>query len=179
MKGMIFLFMLTYLTAGQAQVIQLAETKINYSPRAVVHSSSPGHLVMSISQEYSTQFTTDPIKFMKENFEIQPFISSQKRKFDTYIVDFRTSKGRLEAQFDGKGQLVKTIQSFKNGYMPLALKRNIFLENKGWSIANYHYYALGQKDRIVNEIYRVKLVNGSESKTIKIRPERYSKIASN
>lgn len=171
--------MLIIFTAGQAQIIQLEETNINYSPRVVVHSSSPGILKMSISQEFSTQFVSDPIKFIKENFEIQPFIASQKKKYDSYIVDFRTSKGHLVAYFDAKGQMMKTSQYFKNGYMPRAIRQDIYLKNKGWSIVNYRYSASGQKDIIHNELYRIKLVNGKDKKTIKIRPERISGIASN
>ena len=179
MKGIIILSLLGIFAAGQAQVIQLEEANVSYSPKAVVVSSAPGKMVLRISEEYTGQFSNNPMKFVKESFDINPYISSQKIKFDSYVVDFRSSKGHLVADYNKKGNLTKTFQRFRNSTMPVALRKDILLDNKGWSIANYVYIAKGRKDRIDKEIYKVKLTNGNDGKTVKIRPVNNTRIASN
>lgn len=181
MKGILILSLLGIFVAGQAQVIQLEEATVSYSPRAVVVSSEPGKLVLNISEEYKGQFASNPIKFVKESFDIVPYITSQKQKFDSYVVDFKSNKGNLVADFDKKGNLVRTIQKFKNGKMPVALRKGILLDNAGWSITNYKYVASGKKDRIDKEAYKIKLVNNTDgkTKTVTVRPQGVTRIASN
>lgn len=179
MKGILILSLLGVFAAGQAQVIQLEETKINYSPRAVVVSADSGKLILNVAEEYKGQFSNDPIKFMNDNFNIFDFKKSQKEKYDSYLVDFRSNKGHLLATFDRNGELVKTYQRFKNCKMPVSIRQEIFQNNKGWSIVNYKYFATGKSDKIDKETYTVHLVSGKEKKTLKIHPERATKIASN
>lgn len=179
MKTIFLLSLLvTFTAAGQAQMIQLEEAKVNYSPGAIVISSESGRLVLDISEAYKGQFSQNPLKFMKESFDILPFIASQKEEFDSYIVDFRSTKGHLRAIFDHRGELVRTFQVFRNHNMPLNLKRDIYENYKGWTITNYKYVASGRKNKIEKELYKIKLVNGNEEKVLKIRPERVARIAS-
>ncbi len=126
-----------------------------------------------VLEEYSGQFLKNPITFMRENFDIQPFIEQMKgENYDSYLVEFRNNKGYLEANFNSKGVLLGTAQKFRNIPLPLAVSRQILTDHTGWAMTKNLYVATGNGDAIDKEFYRITLKNGKNTQNIKIVPDR-------
>ncbi|HSP82264.1 MAG TPA: hypothetical protein VLN72_00875, partial [Gillisia sp.] len=114
-------------------------------------------------------------------FDIHPFIKQLRgSNYDSYMVEFRNSKGYLEANFDRKGALVSTSQKFKNIALPLAVSRELVTKHKGWVMTKNIYVASGKGDLVDKELYRITLKNGKSTQNVKIIPDRPTRgLASN
>ena len=83
--------------------------------------------------------------------------------------------------FDGEGNLVKTYQKFTDIALPLDVRREVYMANKGWTMTQNKYVASGNGDLIEKENYKIKLENGNQKRTMKIDPRTSggSSVASN
>lgn len=171
MKKFFLLLLLVGITAGQAQVIQLDEARVD--ARAVKISSNGDEIKYLVTEEYSGQFQKNPIRFMKENFDIHQFIGQlEGNNYDNYLVEFRNRKGALKAKFDSKGTLVSTAQRFRNVPLPLQVSRQLLTDHSGWSMVRNSYVATGNGDALDKEQYKITLKNGNRTQNIKIVPDR-------
>jgi hypothetical protein len=159
--------------AMQAQeVIQLGEARISYNPDAIVVNSDLNSVGFTVKENYIGEFTKNPIQFMKQNFDFKGLLSSVENKddFDGFLVTFKSSKGYLEAVYTSEGELKRTHQRFVDKALPTIVRNQLYLENKGWTMASNKYIASGNSDRIDKEIYKIKLENGNKSRRVKIVP---------
>ena len=179
MKKLVYLLLLAGIATGQAQVIQLDEERVN--ARAVKITSYGEDLKYAVVEDYKGQFHQNPIAFMREKFDIHSFIEQMKGSgYDSYVVEFRNSKGYLEANFDEEGTLLSTSQKFKNIALPLGVARDLVTKHKGWTMKKNLYLASGKGDVVDKELYRITMRNGNKTKTLKIIPNRPARgLASN
>lgn len=154
------------------EVIQLDEARLTVPLEDITVDSELGTIRCVVSEAYTGEFSSNPIRFMKEKFDFREFLSAvdNKDEFDEYLVTFKSTKGFLEAVYTNEGELVQTLQIFKDIFLPPAVRNQVYLENKGWTLVGTKYVASGKSDRIDREIYRVKLENGNKKKTVKIVP---------
>ncbi|MFD1096501.1 hypothetical protein [Salegentibacter chungangensis] len=178
MKTLIISALLVFLAfSGKAQEItQLEEAKV-IVPSSVKLSTNLSELTFNVEEDYAGEFTKDPIKFMKENFDIQSVIDQTGEEYDSYVVTFLSSKGHLKADFDNDGELVRTNQKLKNIMLPLAVRNELYNSHKGWTMVSNKYVASGKSDRIDRAVYRIKLENGNKTARVKIDPMRLEGIA--
>ena len=179
MKKLVYLLLLAGIAAGQAQVIQLDEARVD--ARAVKISANGEDLKHVVVEEYKGQFHKNPIAFLREKFDIHSFIEQmQGKNYDSYFVQLKNRKGYLEANFDAKGTLLSTSQKFKNIALPIPLSQELVTKHKGWTMKRNLYLASGKGDAIDKELYRITLKNGKRTQIIKIIPDRPTKrLASN
>ena len=179
MKKLVYLFLLAGIVTGQAQIIQLDEARVN--ARAVKIIANGEDLKYVVLEDYSGQFLKNPIAFMKENFDIHPLIKQLKEKnYVSYLVEFRNSRGYLEAHFDRKGKLISTAQKFRDIPLPLSVSRELVTNHKGWTMKKSLYLASGKGDAVDKELYRITLKNGNSTQNVKIIPASPSRgLASN
>jgi len=180
MKNVIrFLFVLCGLATMQAQeVILLDEARLNFDADAITIDSKLGEIRCIVKEDYTGEFSDNPIKFMKEKFDFNEFLSAMdnRKNFDEYLVTFNSSKGYLEAIYSNNGNLVGTHQRFKNITLPSAVRNKLFVENQGWTAISIKYTASGKSDRIDKELYKIKLENGNKNRVVKITPPSTSLI---
>jgi hypothetical protein len=173
-KLVLFLFILCgFISTMQAQeVIVLDEARLTIDLQAVTVDSNIGEIRCNVKEDYNGQFSSNPIKFMNEKFDFKDFLSAvvNKDEIDEYRVTFNSSKGYLEALFTNEAELVQTQQSFKDILLPSAVRNQLHLENKGWTMVSNKYKASGKSDRIDKEVYKIRLENGNKRKTVKIVP---------
>jgi hypothetical protein len=184
MKNVIFysLLLLCVVSVKAQDITQLEETTVTFQPFVTnLDSYLDDSFLVMVEENYAGEFSKDPIKFMKENFDIHSFISYldehsnsglQKRDHDYYRVTFKTDKGDLVAKFSKDGELEETSQSFKNILVPLNVRRDLYANYKGWNMVKNSYTASGKSDQIDKELYRIKLKNGNRSQIVKIVPDR-------
>lgn len=167
MKNLFFCLLL--LVSGalvQAQVIELEEAKVNFYPEV---EDNTFHYV--VNENYSGEFSKDPIAFMKANFDIQDFMLSVKdRNYDSYEVTFTNKKGYFEARFSKDGELLDTRQEFKNIAVPPDIREELYRSHKGWAMVKNKYSARGTADVVEKELYKIKLERGKDKKNIKLDP---------
>lgn len=170
--AIIFLFAQGFFFNCNSQnVIQLEETKLKYVPKVVMVKSGSGEPVLKVRELYAGQFSENPIKFIKENFDLKALAKeTQNEKFDTYYVTFKSKKGSLTAVYNKEGELELTSQKFQNVLLPIEMRKGLLQNYKGWSMTKNSYFAWGKKDQVDQEVYKISLRNGKERKNIKITP---------
>ena len=182
MRTLIFSLLLIAVTSfSQAQEIKLEEAKVGFAPLEAKITRNGDSFVYTVNESYAGEFSKDAIGFMNANFDIDAFIAEfESGKYDTFLVTLRSSKGYLNADFDKDGNLVKTYQKFKDIALPLDIRREVYMANKGWTMTQNKYIASGRGELIENEVYKVKLEDGNQKKSIKIDPRATrTSVASN
>jgi len=183
MKKLIFysLLLLCFVSVKAQEVTQLKTTTITFEPIGFDVVSNLDNYSFIVKENYVGEFSKNPIKFMKENFDIKSFITYldgrkstnlRKTDYESYGVTFSSSKGYLEAKFSKDGELTETSQTFNNILVPLNVRRELYTSYKGWNMVKNTYTASGKSDQIDKELYRIKLKNGNKSQTVKIVPDR-------
>ncbi len=166
------LFLLFFIATGQAQVIELEEAKVTYDSPTMTEINSPKAYTMMIKENFSGQFINNPIKFMKEHFDVNHLLAQGKKdRINSYDVDFKSKKGILRARFNESGKLISTFQKFKNIPLPHSLAQDLYRDYKGWAVTEFKYVASGKADQIDKEVYKLKLMNGNKTQRIKIKPD--------
>ena len=163
---------LVFTITTQAQnVIELEEAML-FAPNSFKALTQKDHQSFKVIEKYTNEFSRDPIAFQKKNFNILEYINHFKDKnYDTYYVNFRSSNGRLEVQFDKNGRLIKNSQWFSDVQLPDKIKQQLKNEHKGWVVVKNKYYSKGREDKTNKMVYRIKLKNGNKTRQIKIKQE--------
>ena len=88
-----------------------------------------------------------------------------------FLVLFRTQKGLIEASYDWTGELVETIERFRN----IALPREIILSGmknySGWRVIGTNYYVYYVKDRKKRILYTIQIADEQKRKKILLDAE--------
>jgi len=180
MKNVIFysLLLLCVVSIKAQEVTKLKATTVTFVTDGISYLDDN---VFIVRENYSGEFSENPVKFMKENFDIQSYISYldlkkgtdvQKSNNESYDVTFSTNKGDLVAKFSKDGELVETSQNFKNILVPSNIREELYTNYKGWNMVKNTYTASGKSDQLDKEMYRIKLKNGNKSQIVKIAPDR-------
>lgn len=172
-RVILFLFILCGFTTMKGQdVIQLDEARLSVDLDAITVDTELGEIRCVVKEAYTGEFSSDPIRFMKEKFDFKEFITAivNSDEFEEYLVTFNSSKGFLEAIYTNEGELVSTYQTFKDTFLPPAVRNQLYLENKGWTAISNKYVASGRNDQIDKEVYKIRIENGNKKKTVKIIP---------
>ena len=175
MKTLIFSLLLIAVTlVGHAQeqkVTELEEAEVGFAPLDVKITRDGDSFTYKIEEGYTGEFSKDAIGFMKANFNIQNFIAElENENYDSYLVTFKSGNGHLSADFDKDGNLVKTFQKFEDIVLPLDVRREVYISNKGWTMTSNKYIASGRGDLLEKEMYKIKLENGNQKRNIKLDP---------
>lgn len=178
MKTLFFsLLLIVTIGVGQAQEIQLEEAKVGFAPLDAKVTRDGDSFSYKVNEKYAGEFTKDAIGFMKANFDIQNFIAAYGDDYDSYRVSFKSGKGILTADFDEHGELVSTYQKFKDIALPLDIRREVYMANKGWTMTQNRYIASGSRDLLENEVYKIKLENGNQKRSMKINPKEVGRAS--
>lgn len=150
----------------QAQIVQLSEAKVEYTPTV---SAKGDHYLVNVTENVPGEFEKDPVEFAKRNFDINGFIELVKRdEIESYHVTFRSRKGQLVAEFARDGKLLQTSQKFKNVRLPLALSHQLYRDYEGWKVVKNTRVASGKEARLDQDFYLITMRNGSQKKNLRI-----------
>ena len=173
MKTLVVILMLaSFSFNSHAQLItELEETRVAFSPFSLTETNNPDEFRYKVRADFADEFMKNPMAFMESYFDISKFIEQvANRNYDSYLVRFSTEKGFLEANYSKEGNLKRTRQIFKNIVLPFAVRNELWKQSKGWRMVKNNYIAKGKGHILDKEIYRIKVVNGNQSKIIKIDP---------
>lgn len=171
MKTFVISIMLsmTVFALSAQEVMQLGEARLYYTPVKMESNHQGDSYIFKIRENSSHEFAKDPIGFMKANFDIHKFINQVADKnYIEYEVAFKSSKGWLKADFDKKGNLLKTRQQFKDVALPSEIRNRVNSAYEGWTLTKTKYSARTKGEILVSAIYKVRIENGEEKQDLKI-----------
>ncbi|MGY5850149.1 hypothetical protein [Salegentibacter sp. F14] len=173
MKNLIFYSLLVCFiaTAQSQEITELEEARVLLNPVSEKLSGNTDEFTFSVKEQYTGEFMKNPIEFMMNNFNVLSLIDHIDKDYDTYLVSFRTSQGALNAQFDEQGSLKRHHQSFKDVVLPRKIMADLYRDHKGWAAVGNKYKARGSGDQISKAFYKIKLVRGNQSQTVRIEQQ--------
>lgn len=84
-------------------------------------------------------------------------------KFNTYSVSFYIPDGKIVALYDDEGNILKTIERFKNVQLPEDVRMAVTERFPNWEIVKDVYQVNYNKRDGATKVYKMKLKNGAES----------------
>ncbi len=92
-------------------------------------------------------------------------------QFSTYEVSFYIPDGRIVALYDEEGNVLKTIERFKNVQLPEKVRMAVKDQFPKWKIVKDVYEVKYTEGTGAKKVYKMKLKNGNE--TIRIRMNEF------
>lgn len=145
------------ISTAQAQTPILLDAVI-FPPNAQKMYPDLEGLNIVVREASYAEFASNPIEFMKANFDIKEYMKLTKdKKYDTYLVSFTSPAGRLDLDFDKHGDLRKNNQYFYNVQLPPDIERTLEKEHNGWTVVKNKYTSKGVGEHTDVAFYKVKL----------------------
>lgn len=92
--------------------------------------------------------------------------------YDNYSVTFRIPKGYAVAAYDKDGELIRTVERYKNVKLPLAVREAVVERFPNWAIDKDIYRVTYSDSKWESKkTYKLKLTNGE--KTIRVKTDEY------
>ncbi|OUR91905.1 hypothetical protein A9Q87_08880 [Flavobacteriales bacterium 34_180_T64] len=92
----------------------------------------------------------------------------RSNKSATYTVVFKEAKNKITNVYNHDGEVISGEQKFEDIKLPYIISVAILKEYPGWSINAVHCSISYEKDRGTLVSYKIKIKNGTKSKTIKV-----------
>ena len=157
-KLIIGLFVLGLTIPLFAQVINLPEVEIkavNYKYLSAVGSNIEDVNIQMLQEKVATYDIKKSEMYSDE--------------YDTYSVMFYIPNGRIVAAYDDKGNLIRTIERFKDVKLPLAVRNKVYQKFPNWAFVNDVYRVnYHNKKGVTKKQYKIKLTNAGEVMRIKV-----------
>jgi hypothetical protein len=169
MKKLIF-YLVLVLFAGitnAQEFTELEQAEVEFSPLTSELIRNGNNFSYTVKENYSGEFESDPLEFVKTHFNIKNLIShNQVERIENYFVTFKSKKGSVSADFNNEGDLLKSTSRFKNIALPRELRHQLYKDHKGWIMVSNIHITHGRNGVVDSDSYKVKLVNGKERKNV-------------
>lgn len=183
MKTLVFYLVLTLFAgiSNAQEITELKEARVGFAPYTSKVKRSGNNFSFKVSEIQVGEFEKDPMLFMNNNFNIKNFIAEVKAEnYRNYTVTFKSSRGRFYADFNSKGELLRSVSKFDNVKLPGELRHQLYREHKGWVMTGNSHLTRSRDGGIDQNFYKIRLVNGKERKNIVYQaPVKTSQVASN
>ena len=157
----LFVIGLTIQTYAQVdKVVELPEVVIhavNYKYISSVNSEDADISVALLEQKVANYDIKDADVYVDE--------------FKLYNVSFYIPDGYILAAYDGDGNILHTIEKFKNSKLPASVMATITKEYPGWSISRNIYRVNYSMTQGAKKRYKFTLDNGYERIKVKLDEE--------
>lgn len=168
--GMFFIG-LTSLAFGQQQENVAKEVEL-----AEVTLTAPNSDFLQAVQDHQTPAAARALESMAANYNVKQ--SPNFNRVDKlYEVTFRNGQGAIYAVYDDEGDMIAAYENVKNVSPPYSLRKKIFEQNPGWTIAKSKYQVRYLEGEVTKRHYKAQLQNGKKKKTLKYEILRASDIA--
>lgn len=156
---------LTSLAFSQNEIAQLdvnSEIEFETSKRAPVN--------LSFINSFATiDISKRILSFQKvaANYDIKANSLYTPSKPSTYTVNFKEANNKIVNLYNHNGEILSSNQSYSEIRLPYAISSKIALEHAGWLINDIKCVISYTKGKDVDIVYKVKIKNGNQSKTLK------------
>ena len=156
MKKLIFGLLVIGLTSQMfSQVIELAEIKI-----------------AAVNYKYISAVTSDDmdinVKMLEEKVAFFDLKNAEfyVDEYHTYKVKFYIPNGAILVAYDREGEIIRTIERFKDVKLPVAVRNAVFEKYPGWKLKK-DVYRVSYKENISDKVYKV--IIEKENKILRIK----------
>lgn len=171
-KVLLCLLLFGFISSGHSQIL-LKEAKVNYRPESMKIDPNSNNLVIKLPEKVAGEFQKDPLEYMRTQFDIQKFIvDNQDLDYDSFLVNFKSTKGYLRANFDRRGDLVSSFQKFKDVRLPESARLKIQEKYRDAAIVGNKYVASSKGWEISKESYIVKIKDGNKTRRVRVNKDR-------
>jgi len=138
----------------------------------------PEVVVRSVNYKYLIAVDENQEDVNVKNLEEQVAMYNVKNtdlysdEYDSYSVTFYIPDGYIVAAYDDEGNLLRTIERFKDVKLPMNIRNKVTKKFPNWAIASDVYTVKYEsKDGMAKKQYKIKLTNSGEVIRIKVDGE--------
>ena len=91
--------------------------------------------------------------------------------YGTYNITFYIPQGKILAEYNADGKIIKTVERFTDINLPLPVKNAILEKFPKWTITKDTYKVSYSEAMGSNKTYKLKLENGDETIRVKVDEE--------
>ena len=88
--------------------------------------------------------------------------------YDYYTVSFYIPEGKIVAVYDQEGNILRTIEKFKDIKLPKAVRDAVAQRFPNWKLVSDVYRVKYNDNKEANQSYKLKLQNGDKTMRVKI-----------
>lgn len=89
-------------------------------------------------------------------------------EYDYYDVYFIIPEGKILASYDKEGNILRTIEKFKNTHLPAAVAKAILKRFPNWNFSENIYVVNYKKSKGATKHYKLTLENGDKRIKVKL-----------
>lgn len=173
MKNLILcLLLFGFISSGHTQIL-LKEANVDYRPESMKLDPNTNSLVLELPEEVSGEFHKDPLTFMKNKFDVQQFIADNEESgYHAYLVNFKSTKGFLVARINREGELLSSLQKFKDVRLPENARLQILSKYRDATIAGNTYFASTKGWDVHKAYFKIKIKEGNKTRRLRIDKDR-------
>lgn len=91
-----------------------------------------------------------------------------REDFDFYTVSFYIPDGKIVAEYDANGKIVRTIEKFKDVSVPDGVKTALLDRFPNWKVSKDVYRVTYSEQKGAKKVYKLLLVNGDKKMRVKV-----------
>lgn len=91
-----------------------------------------------------------------------------REDFDFYTVSFYIPDGKIVAEYDANGKIVRTIEKFKDVSLPDGVKTALLDRFPNWKVSKDVYRVTYSEQKGAKKVYKLLLVNGDKKMRVKV-----------
>lgn len=111
-----------------------------------------------------------PVKLLQREVAVFDLKNSEyyEDQYDDYFISFYIPQGKILASYDKEGNVLRTVEKYKNIALPPAVAEAIVKNYSGWTIAE-NAYLVNYHDRkgVTKKEYKILLEKGSQRMRVK------------
>ncbi len=88
--------------------------------------------------------------------------------FEFYTVSFFIPDGKIVAEYDSDGKIIRTIEKFKNITLPNDVKTAVLKRFPNWTVTKDVYRVTYTEDNGATKVYKLMLKNGDKKMRVKV-----------
>jgi hypothetical protein len=88
--------------------------------------------------------------------------------YDFYTVSFYIPDGKIVAEYDDTGKIIRTIEKFKDLALTDGIKNALLERFPNWTVTNDVYRVTYSEDKGAKKIYKLTLENGDKKMRVKM-----------
>ena len=167
-NALLGLLLLGFMSTGQSQIL-LEEANVIAKKPTMKIDVRTNALVVQIPEKVIGEFQKDPVRFVRNNFDsAQLALDNKDSEYDSYEINFRSTKGHLLARFDDKGEIISTFQKFRDVALPEAARTQINQKYGNCKFLSNVYVGKTKKWDMKKEFYRVKIMDEQKVRRLKV-----------
>jgi len=139
------------------KVVELSEVVIrpmNFKYLSATNAKTSATTVKTLERAVASYDVTEA-DFYQEDFEF-------------YTVSFYIPDGKIVAEYDSDGKIIRTIEKFKNISLPNDVKTAVMKRFPNWTVTKDVYRVTYTEDNGAKKVYKLMLKNGDKKMRVKV-----------